>query len=167
MVDDKRGELARQIISVLPQFGAWATAIRDFETPYGKLGFRQLAILWTIRHKRIPDEQLSPTTLAEHQNVRPSVITRALTRLEEGGFIERAIDLSDRRRITLTCTPKGRDVSIYVEELYLREIVDAMGHLTSRQVDDLLRAINTLDEIAEHLLSSGFGQKQDLVTGDA
>lgn len=166
MTDDRQTDLARQIITVLPQFGTWATAIRDFETPYGKLGFRQLAILWAIRYKQIPDEDLSPTALAKYQNVRPSVITRALTRLEEGGFIERAMDLTDRRRINLTLTPRGRDVSLYVEELYLREITDAMGTLSTCQVDALLHAVNTLGEIAERLLASGFSQDHVFVGDD-
>lgn len=157
MAGDRQVELARQILTILPQFGNWATAIRDFETPYGKLGYRQLAILWALRYGLIPEEDLSPTTLAQHQNVRPSGVTRALARLEEGGFIERAMDLTDRRRITLTLTAKGAEASIYVEKLYLREIIDAMGPLTTRQVEDLFRALNTLDEIAERLLASGFG----------
>jgi DNA-binding MarR family transcriptional regulator len=158
MADERQLELARQIITILPQFGNWATAIRDFETPYGKLGYRQRAILWAIRYELIPEKDLSPGSLARQQNVRPSVITRALARLEEGGFIGRAIDLADRRRITLTMTTKGCDVSRYVEELYLREITDAMGQLNRSQMDNLFRALNTLDEIAERLLSSGFGQ---------
>lgn len=166
MANDKQVELARQILTVLPQFGSWATAIRDFQTPYGKLGYRQLAILWAIRYKLIPDDELSPTSLARHQNVRPSVITRALTRLEEGGFIERAMDLSDRRRINLTLTQAGCDVSIYVEELYLREIVEAMGPLTSRQTTDLLNALSALEGIAGRLLTSGFSHQAVVVSDD-
>lgn len=165
MAEDRQVELARQILTVLPQFGGWATAIRDFQTPYGKLGFRQLAILWAIRYKLIPEDELSPTSLARYQDVRPSVITRALARLEEGGFIERAMDLSDRRRITLTLTQAGHDVSVYVEELYLREIVGAMGSLTDQETASLLDALSTLDTIAGRLLTSGFGQKT-LVVGD-
>lgn len=156
MGEEKRVELARRIVTDLPKFGAWATGIRDFETPYGKLGFRQLAILWALRYRLIPDDDLSPGSLAQQQNVRPSVITRALARLEEGGFIERAIDLADRRRIRLTLTPKGRDVSVYVEELYLREIMDAVGSRPEQEIDELLDAIAKLDEIAERLRASAF-----------
>jgi DNA-binding MarR family transcriptional regulator len=157
MAEEKRIELARRIVNDLPKFGLWATGIRDFETPYGKLGFRQLAILWALRYKLVPDDDLSPGTLAQQQNVRPSVITRALARLEDGGFIERAIDLADRRRIKLALTSKGRDVSIYVEELYLREIMDAVGPRTEHEIDELLDAVARLDEIADRLQSSAFG----------
>lgn len=156
MVDDQRLELARRIIVTLPKFGTWANAIRDFETPYGKLGFRQLAILWAIRHNLIPDDELSPTTLAHQQEVRPSVITRALSRLEEGGFLERTMHAHDRRRINLTLTPKGMDVSVYVEKLYLDEILAAMGDPSTEQVARLLASISTLDAIAERLLTNGF-----------
>lgn len=156
MADEKRVELARDIVSNMPKFGNWATGIRDFATPYGKLGFRQLAILWAIRYKLIPDDVLSPTTLATQQNVRPSVITRALARLEMGGFLERTMHPQDRRRINLTLTEKGHDVSVYVEHLYLDEIVAALAPYSDADIDHLMRAVSMLDDLAERLLASGF-----------
>lgn len=157
MADEKRVELARDIVTNLPKFGNWATAIRDFQTPYGKLGYRQLAILWALRFKLVPDDQLSPTTLAHQQDVRPSVITRALARLEEGGFLERTMHPQDRRRINLTLTRKGHDVSVYVEKLYLDEIIRAMDTCSEQEIVELRRAIAILDAIADRLLASGFG----------
>jgi DNA-binding MarR family transcriptional regulator len=155
MADDRQIELARQMITVLPKFGSWTRSIRDFTTPYGKLGFRQLAILWALRYQDIPPDQLSPTSLARFHRVRPSVVTRALARLEEGGFIERTMDLEDRRRINLAITPKGMEVSVYVEQLYLREIIENMDPLDPDEIDELLRSIATLRRVIERLEASG------------
>jgi DNA-binding MarR family transcriptional regulator len=161
MADDKRVQLARQMITELPRFGTWTRSIRDFTTPYGKLGFRQLGILWALRYKTIPDEDLSPTSLATYQQVRPSVITRALTRLEEGGFLERTMDLQDRRRINLTITQKGIDASEYVERLYLEEIARAIGPVSDSELDALNSAIHLISEIVDKLMASGFGSGQE------
>lgn len=156
MAEDKRVQLARQLILELPRFGTWSRSIRDFTTPYGKLGFRQLAILSALHYKRIPETELSPTSLATYQNVRPSVITRALTRLEEGGFLERTMDLQDRRRINLTLTQKGIEASEYVEKLYLDEIVDAIGPLDNASLEQLSGSVLLIRDIVDRLINSGF-----------
>jgi DNA-binding MarR family transcriptional regulator len=155
MTDDSRIELARQIITVLPKYGVWARSIRDFTTPYGKLGFRQLSILWSLRYQDIPPDELSPSSLARFHRVRPSVVTRALARLEEGGFIERTMDLQDRRRINLAITQKGIHVSTYVEHLYLSEIIDSMDPMDPAEIATLLRAVATFDRIITRLEASG------------
>jgi DNA-binding MarR family transcriptional regulator len=161
MADDKRVQLARQMITELPRFGTWTRSIRDFTTPYGKLGFRQLGILWALRYKAIPDTELSPTSLATYQQVRPSVITRALTRLEEGGFLERTMDLQDRRRINLTITEKGIEASEYVERLYLDEIARAIGPLTDAELDAMANSVTLITQIVDRLMASGFAGAQD------
>lgn len=155
MSDESRAELARTMVTQLPRWGSWAVNIRDFVTPYGRLGFRQLAILWAIRHDLIPADELSPTNLAQQQGVRPSVITRALTKLEEGGFLERAMDKHDRRRINIILTEKGREVSVYVEQMYLREIMDSMRDLDDVQIDELTRAVGVLTDIIDDLETRG------------
>lgn len=161
MADDSRGQLARQMLLELPRFGTWTRSIRDFTTPYGKLGFRQLAILWAIRYKTIPEDELSPTSLATFNQVRPSVITRALTRLEEGGFIERTMDLHDRRRINLAITQKGIDVGEYVERLYLDEIANAMDALDEAEIGRLAEAVSCISGIVDRLVASGFAATEE------
>ncbi len=145
---DERSELAARMVQVLPMFGEWAKAIRDFETPHGKLGFRQASILYGMRHGQIGDGAASPGLLADHYGVQPSVITRVLVRLEAGGFITRQTDPSDGRAQTLHITELGVTISTYIEDLFVHEMLDSMAFVDDDQLDDLRASLAILQRIA-------------------
>ena len=151
MIADERSELARQIVSILPKYGRWANAFRDFETPFGKVGFRQLAILWAIRYQLIPEDEVSPTRIAQLHEVQPSVVTRALAKLEAGEFIERSVRTEDGRSVHIRITARGREVSEFVERLYVEEILDSMNFLEDDHLSDLRRCVETLGRIVDDL----------------
>lgn len=151
MADQDRTTLARTMVESLPKFGAWANGFREFETPYGKVGFRQLAILWFLRFELPSGEPATPTRISEHSSVQPSVITRALTRLESAGFIERKVDPADHRRFFVTITEKGLEISQHVEDWCTQEMLVCMADLDDEQVEELERSVAMLDEIADKL----------------
>jgi len=95
MIVSERAALVLRMVSTLPGYGSWADSFRDFDTPYGNVGYRQLSILWALRYRLIPDDEFSPTRLAAFFRVQPSVATRSLAKLEAVGFISRAVDASD------------------------------------------------------------------------
>lgn len=152
------------MVAVLPGFGHWAYSIRDFDTPYGRIGFRQASILYRIRYN--PELGLTPGDLAVYFEVQPSVITRALARLEANGFIARLPDAEDRRRHRLGLTEKGREVSTYVEELYIREMMKSTAFLTDAQAAELRAWMKTLHAIVLDLESRRKLGMSDLQTGD-
>ena len=151
MSDASRSQLARLMVGTLPTFGHWANGFREFDTPYGRVGFRQLSVLWTIRHKLLPGDGVSPSLLAEHFDVQPSVMTRALAKLESAGFIERAVDPSDRRRCRIDITEKGTHVSEFVEALYIQEMLDSVAFLSDEQIQELRRNVEILGRIVHDL----------------
>ena len=151
MTDPDRAGLAKLIVASLPKFGTWAYSFRDFETPYGKVGFRQLAILWILRYELVPPDELSPSRLAAIPNVQARVITRALAKLEASGFITRTVDARDSRVFRLAITEKGRHVSELVEQLYDDEVIESMAWLSDDQVAELRRSVELLDRIANDL----------------
>ena len=151
MTEEERRYLAGQMVRELPRFGRWATAIRDFETPYGKVGFRQLVILWTLRHNMIPSPAVSPSDFAYHLDVQPSVVTKVLAKLEAGGFIERSVDPSDGRRYNIEITNKGRHVSEYVEELFVQELLAGVSFLDDEGIASLTKHIAILSEVMKIL----------------
>lgn len=149
------------MVNILPIFGHWASGIRDFQTPFGRLGSRQVAILWLLRHDIIPVERLSPTRIAEFHHVQPSVVTRALAKLEEGGFVERSLDEIDRRRTHLELTDKGRQASEYVEDLYIHEMLAGMQDLGEDQIAILEQSMEALSQVADVLEERGIEGRLD------
>lgn len=166
MTDASRRVLAKQMVNILPGFGQWASGIRDFQTPYGRLGTRQVSILWLLRHEIIPADRLSPTRIAEFHHVQPSVVTRALAKLEEGGFVERSIDDIDRRRTHLEITAKGREASEYVEELYIHEMLAGMQDLDDTQIHRLEQSMDALRQLASVLEERGIEGQLSTVDPD-
>ena len=145
--------VALRMVQVLPGFGTWASSIRDFETPYGRVGLRQLSILYLMRYAPTSGVDLTPRALSQTFGIQPSVITRSLARLEEQGFIERVRDSVDRRLARLSITEKGCDVSVYVEELFVREMLQSIANIGDDHIDELSGWIETLDQIRENLMS--------------
>lgn len=151
MNNHERYELALEMVSTLPRWGQWATGFRDFETPYGKVGYRQLAILWALRYEHIPPSEFSPSRVAQFHEVQPSVVTRALARLEANGFIERVADPSDGRSYRVHLTERGREVSMYVERLYTDDIMSSFSFLDEEQLEHMRFCVNALGRIIEDL----------------
>lgn len=151
MSEEFRAALALRMLRRIPRFGAWARGVREFETPHGKIGFRQIAILWFLRYELPPGEAVFPSQIAAFSAVQPSVITRALAKLEDAGLIERAVDTDDHRRFRITMTEKGREISIFVEKLYMDDMLASMAHLDMAQMEEFDRNIELLDAITDNL----------------
>ena len=143
--------LARSILTSLPKFGVWANTVREFATPHGTIGYRQAAILWALRYELLPQSDITPTGLAAFFRIQPSVVTRALAKLEASGFIERAVDPRDTRVSRILITEPGRAVSNYIEQLYIDDILDSTAQLDDAQIDSLKEAVAVLDDIADDL----------------
>ena len=151
MSDADRKRLASRMLVVLPRYGLWANGFREVDTPYGRVGYRQFTILWLLRHDAFAPNQVTATRLAEFFDVQPSVMTRALAKLESAGFIEREVDTADRRRVSIEITDKGRRVSEYVQDVITADIIDSVASLDSGQVTELERNVELLDRIVDDL----------------
>lgn len=151
MIDADRRHLASRMLVVLPRYGLWANGFREVDTPYGRVGYRQFTVLWLLRHDSFAPNQVTATRLAEFFDVQPSVMTRALAKLEAAGFIEREVDIADRRRVSIEITDKGRRVSEYVQEVITRDLIDSIAFLNAPQIAELERNVDLLDRIIDDL----------------
>jgi DNA-binding MarR family transcriptional regulator len=148
---NRRGHLAQQLVLVLPGFGRWASQIRDFETPYGRAGLRQLEALYMLRHELL-DPALPPATgLADYFQIQRSVVTRVLAKLEHSGYIARQADPRDGRAQQITVSERGRLLSDYVEQEYFKEMERAIGGIGEQDLACLERSIDLLTGVSRRL----------------
>jgi len=154
----ERIELARAIAASLPKFGHWASTSRQFDTPYGRLGYRRISILWVLRHEMVSPKDATTTGLARFYRVQPSVLTRALASMETDGLITRTIDSDDSRVIRVEITELGIEVSRFVERLYIDEVLEAIACMADEEIAPLSRSVQTLDTIADELDRRRFGR---------
>lgn len=152
LADPVRFQLAQRVVASLPKFGHWAESFRDFDTPFGRVGYRQAAILWILRYELIPPAEVSPSRLAEHFMVQPSVITGALARLEAAELITRTADPRDSRSYRIAITERGRLLSEHVEAFFNNEVFDCLAGLDGDLLAEMRRSVETLDRIADVLL---------------
>lgn len=152
MTDSARSQLAWQVVAYLPKFGHWAASFRDFDTPYGRVGYRQAGILWVLRYELVPAEEVSPIRLAAYFMVQPSVITGALAKLEAAGLVARTADPKDSRIARIAITEKGRLLSEYVEAFFEDEVRASLEGLDGEELAELQRSVETLGRLADVLL---------------
>lgn len=151
MSDADRTHLASRMVVVLPRYGLWANGFREVDTPYGHVGYRQFTILWILRHDIVGSDLITATNLAEFFDVQPSVMTRALAKLEAAGFIKRDVDPLDRRRVHIHITDDGRRVSEYIQEVITGDLLKSLASLDDDQVVELERNVDLLDRIVDDL----------------
>lgn len=97
------------------EFRAWRGFMRAHRTVTDELARRlervhdlpliQYGVLITL--VTVPGRRMRMSDLAERVLVSPSGMTRAVTRLQEGGFVERERDPDDLRSFIVSMTPAG------------------------------------------------------------
>lgn len=153
-----RQRLASRMVIVLPKYGLWANGFRDVVTPHGRVGYRQFIVLWMLRFNILEAEEVTATRLASYFDVQPSVMTRALAKLELGGLISRTVDEEDRRRSRIVITDAGRETCEYVQDVITRNLLNSMSFLSDDQISELERNVEVLDQIVNDL------EQQDVST---
>lgn len=151
MTDIDRQRLAARMVIVLPKYGLWANGFRDVVTPHGRVGYRQFIVLWMLRFDVFDAGDVTATRLASYFDVQPSVMTRALAKLELGGLIRRTVDEEDRRRSRIVITDAGRETCEFVLDTITRSLLSSMSFLSDEQAAELENNVEILDQIVNDL----------------
>jgi DNA-binding MarR family transcriptional regulator len=147
----RRERVSQLMVLILPAFGRWASTMRDFETPYGKAGIRQLEVLYVLRHDLLDPALPTATALADCFQIQRSVLTRILAKLGAGGHITREPDPDDGRAWRIAITEKGRLLSDHVERQFFREMSQALGDVGESDIACLERSLEIFTRVAANL----------------
>lgn len=142
--------MARAMVMV-SRYSADITELAVQSLGRGDIDNRDIQFVLAV-HEKGP---LTPTGLAVGTGTAPSVVSRALRRLEEAGLVARTRDAGDRRSVLVTVTGKGRRrVTAFADRLadyfasgepLLKDMFQALGYPTpevggAEAVDPLIAA---------------------------
>ena len=102
-------------------------------------------VLTSIEHlSRKKDGKLTVSELAEHIHLKPSAVSRSLKGLEDRGWIDRAVNKTDRRIVYVTPTEAG-----VTEVRNVQQTMDEVFSAVFSQIkeEDMRRLLNYLDEL--------------------
>ena len=100
-------------------------------------------VLATLRRTG-PPYQLRPTEFTGTLMLTSSGTTKRLDRLEEAGLIARGPDPNDRRAITITLTPQGKDLIDGVTAAHLANEASLLEALSAAEQRDLAALLRKL-----------------------
>lgn len=91
---------------------------------------------------------MRPTDLAAREGVRPPTLTRMLTVLEEGGYVERKADPADRRASLIAVTSLGKQTVMDTRSTRAGHLARHLAELSPAQRRALAGALPALEALA-------------------
>ena len=92
---------------------------------------------------------VTPSELAQIENVKRPTATRIVARLEEQGLVERTSDPSDRRSFLVGITPEGRALLLRLRKRKNAYLAKRLRELDAEDVAALERAADVLERLLE------------------
>jgi DNA-binding MarR family transcriptional regulator len=100
-------------------------------------------------------EGTSLLELARHMGVTASTMSLAIDRLERGGYVRRARNPQDGRRVDLRLTPAGAGIKKQQKALEPDLIAAMLGYLDRARRREALHGLELLAEAARAMIASG------------
>ena len=79
--------------------------------------------------------------LSAQLQITPPAVTHIINSLEDGGYVERLADATDRRLVLVKLTERGKHVIAAVREKFLETLKDLLGVLGERDSQEFLRLL--------------------------
>jgi DNA-binding MarR family transcriptional regulator len=107
----------------------------------------EFLILATINHFVHSESRgVKVSHLSKYMEITPAAVTHIINSLEEGGYLERLADPSDRRIVLVNLTEKGKLICKEKEEKFsvsFQGLIEFMGEPDSIELKRLLTAMYT------------------------
>ena len=89
--------------------------------------------------------------LAEVEGVNPTMLSRIVAKLEDGGLLHRRQDPADGRAALVEITDEGRAVGLRLRTERTRLLTERLTSMPGTHADDLLAALPALEALAAAL----------------
>ena len=150
-------EAVRQLLALYPRiyFACHTRHVPDPETRR-LLSRHQASILDHL-------DEIDPTTvnaLARHMGVTPATMSLALDRLERKGYVARARDGTDRRRVHVRLTTAGVRIRDSASVLDASRVEALLARLTTSERHEALRGLTLLASAAQQSIAEWVAVKR-------
>lgn len=147
-----RNDPVQQVLNLYPRifFACHTRHVRDPRTRR-ILSVHQASILDHL-------DSVEPTSLmdlARHMGVTPSTMSLQIDRLVRGGYVVRARDAQDARRVCLRVTPVGERIKQAQSVLEPARVRGMLAGLSPRELGEALRGLGLLARAAGEYMESG------------
>ncbi|MDR2866809.1 MAG: MarR family transcriptional regulator [Methanomassiliicoccaceae archaeon] len=105
-------------------------------------------VLHCIKESR---DDIIPSHISDAAGISSARVAAALNSLESKGFITRAIDSSDRRKIIIRMTSKGAEYAEEQERKHLEMLTRFLALLGEHDAKELVRIIGRVAEVVPDL----------------
>jgi DNA-binding MarR family transcriptional regulator len=102
------------------------------------------AAQWRLLVRVAKEEGVAQARLAELLEIEPISVSRLIDRMEEGGWIERRADASDRRVRMIFPTAKARQAYAHVKSLAGEVYEEALASISTDDRRALIKGLMTL-----------------------
>jgi DNA-binding MarR family transcriptional regulator len=133
-------ELVARLRGVIPRL---ARELNDTSTGEG-LTPTQYSVLALVRSRG----PLGLTELTELEGLNPTMLSRIVKVLDEGGLIRRMPDPNDMRAARLEATPAGEQVHDRVRAQRTLVLSECLGRLPAETAETLLAAVPAMEALA-------------------
>ena len=117
---------------------------RGMTTP---VPLNQFAVLMVLR----VEEPASPKVIGDSPHIAKQQMTSITEKLDQNGFITRATDPDDRRRLLISLTPAGMQVLENQNDFVRQRFLKSLKGLAEEEQAELARSIMTLSHYIEKM----------------
>lgn len=121
--------------------------------PYiSDLNTTELVVMQGIeRNCPYSDNNISMSEVQEGLHITKSAISQVMNSLEKKGFVERRIDVEDRRKIVATLTQAGKDILEETKISANSNLNKIISHLGDENAKQLITLLNQVSDISEEI----------------
>lgn len=120
----------------------WARALKAADVGLSEPQARVLAYLHRLEDGA--ESQLTQTQLAAQVDMEKAPLGRLLDRMEQGGYIERRPDPTDRRARFVSITPKGAEIIPIMQSVTRQVFAEAFAGVPEAEIEVMLQVLGAL-----------------------
>ena len=128
-----------------------ATRITRFLAPRWKDEFGLTVIGWRVMAVIGRFEPISAKEVAARASTDAFFVARAIEKLVEQGYVKKAVDMHDRRRLSLSLSTPGKKVHRHVEAMISQVEADLLAEVSAADAKTFFHVMSVLGDRAARL----------------